>query len=174
MSSWCAAELGAFWGAGKDVIIYLADSSLQEDQLPRQFRGHLLERNMFRVAAAVEARMAPEDQESGARPFETVAALSLTQFRSLLLESIAALIDRSQTTDLLFEVAGTFDHDSDTERQKRMASRSLNTILGQVLPKPLEIRVRGWRYTFEAKTTTGNWLGYALTSESHADGMLDL
>lgn len=25
-SKWCMAELGAFWGAGKNVIIFLADS----------------------------------------------------------------------------------------------------------------------------------------------------
>ena len=53
-SSWCGAELGAFWGAGKTVIIYLADSSLAEAQLPKQFQGHLLERNMLRAIKAAK------------------------------------------------------------------------------------------------------------------------
>lgn len=33
-SSWCGAELGAFWGAGKPIIVYLADSELKNEELP--------------------------------------------------------------------------------------------------------------------------------------------
>lgn len=40
-SKWCLAELGAFWGAGKRVIVYLADPALDESDLPPQFRGNL-------------------------------------------------------------------------------------------------------------------------------------
>jgi len=29
-SSWCGAELGAFWGAGKPIIVYLAEASLTQ------------------------------------------------------------------------------------------------------------------------------------------------
>jgi hypothetical protein len=53
-SAWCGAELGAFWGAGKPVIIYLADSSLSEDKLPRQFQGHFLERRIRHVINAAK------------------------------------------------------------------------------------------------------------------------
>ncbi len=60
-SDWCHAELGAFWGADKGVIIYLADSSLEETQLPRQFQGHLRERNMFRVVETVKDLVAKEN-----------------------------------------------------------------------------------------------------------------
>ena len=48
-SNWCSAELGAFWGIGKPVIIYLADTSLNENKLPKQFQGNLLERNMHKT-----------------------------------------------------------------------------------------------------------------------------
>lgn len=40
-SKWCLAELGAFWGAGKKVIIYHADPEIEESQLPPQFLGNL-------------------------------------------------------------------------------------------------------------------------------------
>ncbi|MFY4730279.1 TIR domain-containing protein [Nitrospira sp. BLG_2] len=40
-SPWCLAELGAFWGAGKKVIVYLADPAIDETDLPPQFRGNL-------------------------------------------------------------------------------------------------------------------------------------
>ena len=50
-SSWCGAELGAFWGAGKPVIVYLADSSLKEDDLPPIVQGDVWERRISRVVA---------------------------------------------------------------------------------------------------------------------------
>lgn len=40
-SQWCLAELGAFWGAGKKVIIYLADTKVDKSKLPPQFQGNL-------------------------------------------------------------------------------------------------------------------------------------
>jgi len=39
-SSWCRAELGAFWGAGKLVVIFLDDDSVLESQLPPELAGH--------------------------------------------------------------------------------------------------------------------------------------
>jgi hypothetical protein len=38
-SGWCQAEIGAFWGAGKPVVVYLADGELKEEEMPRQFQG---------------------------------------------------------------------------------------------------------------------------------------
>ena len=35
------AELGAFWGAGKRVMGYLADPNLPEQDLPVQLKGNL-------------------------------------------------------------------------------------------------------------------------------------
>ena len=49
-SSWCGAELGAFWGVGKPVIVYLAEPSLTEDQLPQVVQGDVWERRLARVA----------------------------------------------------------------------------------------------------------------------------
>jgi hypothetical protein len=37
-SQWCLAELGAFWGAGKQVIIFHADPAIAAAELPAQFR----------------------------------------------------------------------------------------------------------------------------------------
>src|SRR5262249_39835291 len=38
-SPWCLAELGAFWGSEKTVILFMADPDLEESALPPQFRG---------------------------------------------------------------------------------------------------------------------------------------
>ena len=50
-SSWCGAELGAFWGASKPVIVYLADSSVKDDLLPPIVQGDVWEPRIARVAA---------------------------------------------------------------------------------------------------------------------------
>lgn len=40
-SRWCLAELGAFWGAGKRILLFKGDSSLSDSDLPPQFNGSL-------------------------------------------------------------------------------------------------------------------------------------
>ncbi len=42
-SSWCGAELGAFLGTGKPIIVYLAEASLKEDELPQIVQGDVWE-----------------------------------------------------------------------------------------------------------------------------------
>src|SRR6185295_4110589 len=37
-SGWCQAEIGAFWGAGKPVVVYLGDHGLKGEELPKQFQ----------------------------------------------------------------------------------------------------------------------------------------
>lgn len=49
-SSWCGAELGAFWGAGKPIVVYLAEPSLDENELPPIVRGDVYERRLSRIA----------------------------------------------------------------------------------------------------------------------------
>lgn len=53
-SQWCLAELGAFWGAGKTVILFLADPDLEEAVLPPQFRGNLMANDARRLIAALK------------------------------------------------------------------------------------------------------------------------
>jgi TIR domain len=38
-SAWCQAEVGAFWGIGRPVVVYLADEAVSADKLPKQFQG---------------------------------------------------------------------------------------------------------------------------------------
>ena len=53
-SKWCMAELGAFWGAGKQVIIFLADPEIGEAQIPIQFQGNLWTRDARRILETVQ------------------------------------------------------------------------------------------------------------------------
>ena len=78
-STWCAAELGAFWGAGKNVMIYVADSSLKDEQLPKQFAGWLLVRNLFKVASDIKALASAPEAATAATSL--VSGLTVEQFR---------------------------------------------------------------------------------------------
>lgn len=53
-SQWCLAELGAFWGAGKQTIVYLSDPDLAEADIPRQFEGNFHARNAHELKNAVK------------------------------------------------------------------------------------------------------------------------
>jgi hypothetical protein len=50
-SSWCNAELGAFWGAGIPIITYRADTSLAQGRLPTIVQGDVWDRNLAHIAA---------------------------------------------------------------------------------------------------------------------------
>ena len=54
-SEWCMAELGAFWGAGKHVIVFLADPEITEAKLPAQFQGNLWTRDARKVLETIKA-----------------------------------------------------------------------------------------------------------------------
>jgi hypothetical protein len=53
-SKWCLAELGAFWGAGKRVIVYLADPEVKESELPPQLQGNLWTKDARQLVNAVK------------------------------------------------------------------------------------------------------------------------
>lgn len=62
-SAWCLAELGAFWGAAKKVLLFVADPDLTESAFPPQFKGTL------RVGTAedlIKAIVATEREQAAA------------------------------------------------------------------------------------------------------------
>lgn len=56
-SPWCQAELGAFWGAGKKVLVFIGDPDLSDNMLPPQFRGDLKVTNAQELIVAATAAM---------------------------------------------------------------------------------------------------------------------
>jgi CheY-like chemotaxis protein len=64
-SSWCGAELGAFWGAGKPVIVYLAEASLEEGELPPIVQGDVWERRISRVVSRAKQLFAQSKEPTG-------------------------------------------------------------------------------------------------------------
>jgi TIR domain len=69
LSKWCSAEIGAFWGAGKKVIVFVADPDLTDDQIPPQFQGDLWTSDVREVVRTIESSMLPVPKHSPAPLF---------------------------------------------------------------------------------------------------------
>jgi CheY-like chemotaxis protein len=91
-SSWCGAELGAFWGAGKPVLVYLADSSLADEELPPIVQGDVWERRIARVAARAKELVTEADAMSGnaseGRPAH-VGNMTVEQLEKLIVGAVS-------------------------------------------------------------------------------------
>lgn len=67
-SNWCAAEVGAFWGAGKPVIPFVADASVGEDELPQHIRDNVWTRDANRLLHSVKSALTRIAVPVGKRP----------------------------------------------------------------------------------------------------------
>ena len=101
-SDWCASELGAFWGAGKPIIVYMADPSLTEGDLPDIVRGDVYEEVISKVVAAageVVKNSSPppgqvDDPESAA-----VGNLTVGQLKELIAGAVSLAAATSKSED---------------------------------------------------------------------------
>lgn len=91
-SSWCGAELGAFWGAGKPVIVYLAEPSLADDELPPIVQGDVWERRISKIADRAREIVGQASQSPGNRPEHresSVAQLTVEQLEKLIVGAVS-------------------------------------------------------------------------------------
>jgi CheY-like chemotaxis protein len=91
-SSWCGAELGAFWGADIPVIVYLADSSLPEEALPPILQGDVWDRRLSRIASRA-AELVKERECSGTKgvisPSDRVTSMTVGQLEKLIAGAVS-------------------------------------------------------------------------------------
>jgi CheY-like chemotaxis protein len=150
-SSWCGAELGAFWGAGKPVIVYLADSSLADEELPPIVQGDVWERRISRVAARAKELIAQSAEPSGQNSrigTSPVGDMTVDQLEKLIVGavSLAAAEGKTEGRDATASAIG-------------QAARSA---AGRVL--------EGIRTTGRAATgTTDSWRGRILWVDDRPD-----
>lgn len=107
-SSWCGAELGAFWGAGKPIIVYLAEPSLHEDELPPIVQGDVWERRISRVADRAKELLAHSQFKGRQSPRlaqTSVADLTVEQLERLIVGavSVAAAVGKSEDSAPSFD-----------------------------------------------------------------------
>jgi CheY-like chemotaxis protein len=107
-SSWCGAELGGFWGAGKPIIVYLAEASLKEDELPQIVQGDVWERRISRIAdraKEIEAQASPGTNNGQPQRHSSVSQLTIEQLEKMIIGavSLAAAATKDRATPSSFE-----------------------------------------------------------------------
>ena len=85
-SSWCGAELGAFWGAGKPILVYLAEASMPDELLPQIVQGDVWERRLAKIADRAREIHGQNDAVGNAqgRTGTSVANLTVEQFEKMI------------------------------------------------------------------------------------------
>jgi CheY-like chemotaxis protein len=90
-SSWCGAELGAFWGAGIPVIVYLADSSLPDEALPPILQGDVWDRRLSRIAS--RAAELVKERDGGIKgvisPNDRVTSMTVEQLEKIIAGAVS-------------------------------------------------------------------------------------
>ena len=105
-SSWCGAELGAFWGARKPIVVYLAEASLTDDELPQIVQGDVWERRISKIAdRAKEIEGLPQLSETPAKGNASVAHLTVEQLEKMIVGavSLAAASAKDKATPASFD-----------------------------------------------------------------------
>lgn len=184
-SAWCGAELGAFWGAGKPVLIYIAEATLPETDLPRQFQGLLTERRISRVVESVrkcldeskqeeqqeKKTVGPPSQAPAAGTTSLVGAMTAEELKLLVVEAVtrtqdAGFVETTMTRIALVLRNGTLAEDTPEQRELRDLLSGLLSVSGTAVREGAK-RVADWKLTFSFSTDTGDWLGLAQRWQDH-------
>jgi CheY-like chemotaxis protein len=108
-SSWCGAELGAFWGARKPIVVYLAEASLTDDELPQIVQGDVWERRISKIAdRAKEIEGLPPIADGSMKRDVSVAQLTVEQLEKMIVGaiSLAAATAKEKATSANFDEVG--------------------------------------------------------------------
>lgn len=127
-SSWCGAELGAFWGAGVPIIVYLAEPSLPEALLPPILQGDVWERRLSRVANRAKELVSAARDSPGTEVAPTttrIASLTVGQLELLVARAIASTGVGGETHSLNLDAQRTvrsqFDSPPQVTSERRLA-----------------------------------------------------
>ena len=101
-SSWCGAELGAFWGAGKPIVVYLADPSLPEGDLPPIVQGDVWERRISRLVVRAEEIIS--EANDARSDVTSVVAGPAADYLGLSFDEMVSIL-KQRTLDDIVEIA---------------------------------------------------------------------
>lgn len=170
-SSWCNAELGAFWGARKRVLIFMADDLLSEADLPRQFQGHFLQKRIKGLVKDCKqylAELAVEREEAAVDHRLTVQGLTREDLQSLIEDAIARSSSNTLAASAFLELEGQNPpaaHAELGEDRQRQLQRALHSFIGLSRVSVDESAPQRWPHAISVDTSTGHWRGYAKSAE---------
>lgn len=111
-SSWCGAELGSFWGTGKPIVVYVAEPSLADDELPQIVQGDVWERRIAKIADRAKELIAQGSaalEPTAGNKKSSVAQLTVEQLEKMILGavSLAAATSKDKAAPSNFEEVGS-------------------------------------------------------------------
>jgi CheY-like chemotaxis protein len=95
-SSWCGAELGAFWGKSVPIIVYLAEASLPDKALPPILQDSVWERKLSVVASRAEELDRHSTDHAAPQPSTLVSNMNALQLEKVVTGAISLVL--AQTT----------------------------------------------------------------------------
>jgi CheY-like chemotaxis protein len=110
VSNWCGAELGAFWSARTPIIVYLADSSLDENALPPILQGDVWEQNIPKVvdrATELVEQRAAGGSGAAITPSTKVADMTAEQLEKLVAGAVSPVRASEESAET---AAGPSEH----------------------------------------------------------------
>lgn len=166
-SDWCMAEVGAFWGAGKAVIVYKADPDVDEALFPPQLQGDIwrddydfLVRDVKKIIFEAEER---RKREAARRP-RMVSEMTIAGLYDALMSLRSTSLDGLPLTEAMRLIhENIFYNLADAENMRPLIGR----LVGHPQHIIEELAGRFWPTPFRLATDTGEWLGFARKFTSH-------
>jgi hypothetical protein len=185
-SNWCLAELGAFWGSQKKVIIYVADETLTDDDLPQQFKGDIWQRKLRDVVREVKQTLAEAEgnqrertqkEDSAARVGDISVGTLLDLLRNILRQP-GQNPPFSETMDRLASLISSKTKAAGDVEISPDFSAALKPYLTLLMGEPIEsLKSLGkgtWKSGFTIETSTGSWTGYSCIEATYAGGDVEI
>jgi hypothetical protein len=149
ISQWCLCEIGAFWGAGKRIILYSANPDI-ENKLPPLFKGDYYTGDARKVISEVKeelerlARKAASKSIKGRAKTEKPASPPALTGKE---KEILSYLFRSDVQPYLESITATMRLSSHEETKYYLQ----RLIEGKYIGRPHDLNSRVHRYTLEQK-----------------------
>lgn len=184
-SSWCNAELGAFWGSKKRVIVYVADDSLSDEDIPPQFKGDLYHRKIRHVVAdANKIRQESISRQKKRLPEKNATTIVGEISVGVLVDLLRAVIGPkeakppfSETMTLLATLIMYKSGDQGLERGTDLSALvepHLTCLIGESIESLKTYGKGTWDFGFSMETSSGHWTGYSCKYYTYAGGDVEI
>lgn len=184
-SSWCSAELGAFWGSKKDVIVYVADDSLSDDDIPPQFKGDLWLRKLRDVVE--DAKKILQESNAHQKKFQqeknataVVGKMSVGALVELLRDVIGPREAKPPFSETMSRLATLVMSKSGLRGIEKGADLSalvephLSCLIGESIESLKTYGKGTWDSGFSMTTSSGHWTGYSCIYSTAAGGDVEI
>ena len=169
-SSWCGAELGAFWGASKPVVIWVAESTLDPEKLPKQFQHELFLRRISRVVDSVKKHLdnLAQRHPEGVAKGDLVTSMTRSELRVMMADAVERVQDAAFAESRLTEIARLYpEADKADEAANQELQRLMADLVGLPDSRMSEGAEAAWSTRQVFRTTTGEWKGRSLRWQAH-------